>query len=235
MRPKIYRYEYNGKVYYAEGYDEVIIRATLETYLQIIKDTLKVGRAPDFNTELKLIWDRRNTTHVLTLTKEQTTSREQLQLFKRKQHCLYELRLLLREDVNFLENGHQGHVIANEENEVKFWNCKYIKDDGKEIGHSICYSFQGSTDPDMTNRIYRFKNLGTAYKYVRNNLIRLKLGEESYNRNITNLEACDSFIAGFGSAELQIVRDENDGYVAEKTPPKKHNLKDFEIPKTYKI
>ena len=128
MKPKIYRYDYNETVYYAEGYTEEAVRRTLELYLQVPSETLDVGKAPDFNTELKLIWDRRIETHKLTLTKEQTTSRTELKLFKRKQHCVYELRLLLREDINFL-NGHQGHIIANEENEVKFWNSKYINDD----------------------------------------------------------------------------------------------------------
>jgi len=230
MRPKIYRYDYNGKTYYAEGYDETTIRTTLETYLRIQTSTLSVGKAPDFNTELKLIWDRRNTSHVLTLNKEQTTTREQLQVFKRKQHCIYELKLLLKESVNFLENGHQGHVIANESNEVKFWNSKYIKDDKTEIGHTICYSFRGSTDPDMTSRIYRFKNLGAAYKYVRNNLIRLQITEEPFNRNFTNLEMCDSFISGFGSADLISVTTPEFGKTfGEITAPKLHDLKDFEI------
>lgn len=227
MRPKIYRYEYNKKVYYAEGYKEDSVRRTLELFLQLPNDTLLQGKAPDFNTELKLIWDKRNTTHVLTLTKEQTTSRQELKTFKKKQHCIYELRLLLREDINFL-NGHQGHVIANEENEVKFWNSKYIKDDGVEIGYEMCYSFKGSTNSEMTDKIYRFKNLGTAYKYVRKNIIDLEIQDEFYNRNLTNLEICDSFITGFGSADLISVNHEEFGRTfGEKTPPTKHNLKDF--------
>ncbi|NQY54795.1 MAG: hypothetical protein HRT42_14635 [Campylobacteraceae bacterium] len=117
MRPKIYRYQHNEKRYYAEGYDEANVRLTLENYLQIVPGSLKSGAKPDFNTELKLIWDKRNTTHVLSLTKEQTTSKIQLQTFRKKQHCIYELRLLLKEDKTFL-NGHQGNVIANEDNEV---------------------------------------------------------------------------------------------------------------------
>ena len=226
MRPKIYRYQHNSKTYYAEGYNEGNVRVTLESYLQIPKDSLKPGTAPDFKTELKLIWDKRNKTHTLTLRKEQTTSREQLQSFKRKQHCLYELKLLLKEDVNFL-NGHQGHVIADELNEVKFWNSKYITDDGREIGHEMCYSFKGSTEPNMTNRIYRFKNLGTAYNHVRSNLIKYGLGDEKFNRNFTNLEMCDSFISGFGSACITIYNDGVDISIIEKVPQIKHSLIDF--------
>jgi hypothetical protein len=215
-------------VYYAEGYNEDTIRAAMETYLQIPANTLEAGKAPNFNSELKLIWDRRNTTHKLTLTKEQTTNRDQLALFKKKQHCLYELRLLLKEDVNFLENGRQGDVVADEKNEVKFWNCRYVKDD-KEVGHSVCYSFRGSTDPDMISRIYRFRNLASAYKYVRNKLIRFELTDDPFNRNFTNLEMCDSFIAGFGSAELSVVKEGDYATIAEKSPPKQHDLKDFII------
>lgn len=224
MRPKIYRYQHNGKRYYAEGYDEANIRLTLENYLQIVPGSLKPGAKPDFNTELKLIWDKRNTTHVLSLKKEQTTSKAQLQTFRKKQHCIYELKLLLKEDKTFL-NGHQGHVIANEENEVKFLNCKYIKDDGTEIGDTICYSFQGSTDPDMTSRIYRFGNIIAAYKYVRSELFKNNIQNENFNKNITNLEACDSFISGFGSADLYL----NNNNIIVKTPAKKYNNKEFNI------
>jgi len=224
MKVKIYRYKYNNKNYYAEGYEESNIRLTLENYLQVVPGTLSQGESPDFNTELKLIWDKRNTSHVLTLTKEQTTSREQLKGFKEKQHCIYELNLLLREDKHFL-NGFQGHVIANEGNQVKFLNCKIIKPNGEEIGHEICYSFAGSTDSDMTDRIYRFRNLATAYKYVRSELIRLGLDELLYNRNFTNLEMCDSFIAGFGNADLFKL----DGQVTVKTPYNKYENKEFNL------
>jgi len=224
MRPKIYRYQHNEKRYYAEGYDEANVRLTLENYLQIVPGSLKPGAKPDFNTELKLIWDKRNTTHVLSLKKEQTTSRAQLQTFRKKQHCVYELRLLLKEDKTFL-NGHQGHVIANEDNEVKFLNCKYIKDDGTEIGDTVCYSFQGSTDPDMTSRIYRFKSLATAYKYVRNELFKYDIQDEAFNKNITNLEVCDSFISGFGNADLYL--DNNN--IMVKIPAKNYNNKEFNI------
>lgn len=224
MKVKIYRYKYNNKTYYAEGYDEVNIRLTLENYLQVVPGTLSVGESPDFNTELKLIWDKRNTSHVLTLTKEQTTSRDQLKLYKDKQHCIYELGLLLKEDKAFL-NGLQGHIIANEGNQVKFLNCKMVKSNGDEIGHEICYSFQGSSDPDMTDRIYRFRNLASAYKYVRSELVRLELSEGMYNKNFTNLEMCDSFIAGFGNADLFLL----DNDISVKTPYKKYENKDFNL------
>lgn len=224
MKVKIYRYKYNNKNYYAEGYDEANIRLTLENYLQVSPGTLKPGESPDFNTELKLIWDKRNTSHVLTLTKEQTTSREELKQFKEKQHCLYELGLLLKEDKNFL-NGKQGHIIANEFNQVKFLNCKIVLPDGREIGEEICYSFQGSEESYMTDRIYRFTSLANAYKYVRSELIRLNLANEMYNKNFTNLEMCDSFIAGFGNADLVKV----DGMIVNKSNYKKYENKEFNI------
>ncbi len=201
MRPKIYKYQYSGKTYYAEGYDEESIRLTMENYLQLKSGTLKKGSSPDFKTELKLIWDRRNTTHVLTLKKEQTTSRKRLKSFKEKQHCIYELRLLLSENETFI-SGTQGHVIANEDNNVKFWNSKYIKPDGTEVGIEMCYSFKDSTDFNDTANIYRFKNIHKAYEYVRSEIIRLDIQEERFNKNFTNLEMCDSFLAGFGNPDL---------------------------------
>lgn len=223
MRPKIYKYNYKGQTYYAEGYVESSIRLTLENYLQIIPGTLRKGESPDFNSELKLIWDKRNTTHVLTLNKEQTTSRDELKTFKRKQHCLYELRLLLKEDVKFL-NGPQGHVIANEDNEVKFWNNLYIADDGSELGHKMCYSFQGSTDPDMTDKIYRFKNIAAAYHYVRNELIKYNIHDDKFNKNFTNLEMCDSFIAGFGNADMYL-----DNGIITKNEHERYENREFNI------
>ena len=201
MRPKIYKYQHNNETYYAEGYEETSIRLTLENYLRLKSGSLLEGKSPDFKTELQLIWDRRNTTHVLTLKKEQTTSRKQLSLFKQKQHCVYELRLLLSENETFI-SGTQGDVIANENNNVKFWNSKYIKSNGDEVGWEMCYSFQDSTDPSETEKIYRFKNIHLAYDYVRSEIIKLGIEEEPFNKNFTNLEMCDSFTAGFGNPDL---------------------------------
>ena len=201
MKPKIYKYQHNEKTYYAEGYEEESIRLTLENYLRLPSNSLSKGKSPDFKTELKLLWDRRNTTHVLTLKKEQTTSRNKLNSFRKKQHCVYELRLLLSENQSFI-SGTQGDVIANENNNVKFWNSKYIKTNGDEVGWEMCYSFKESTDPSETSKIYRFKNIMKAYDYVRRQIIELGIEDEAFNKNFTNLEMCDSFIAGFGNPDL---------------------------------
>jgi hypothetical protein len=200
MKSTIYKYTYNGKVHYAEGYNEPSIRTALENYLHITPGTLSVGVSPALS-ELKLIWDRSNKTHRLTLSKEQTTPREQLEQQRKKQHAIHELRQLLREDEKFL-NGMQGHIIANEENEVRMWNSKVTFEDGIDRGHEMCYTFRGSRDPDMTDSIYRFKRLSNAYKHVRSELIRLGIQDEMFNKNFTTLEICDSFIAGFGNADL---------------------------------
>jgi hypothetical protein len=222
MKAKIYKYTYNTKVYYAEGFEEANVKLTLENYLQIKPGSLDKGTAPDFNTELKLIWDKRIKTHVLTLTLDQTTSRAELSSFKKKQHCLYELMLLLREDKSYL-NGFQGHVKANEANNVKYWNSKYIKNDGSEIGEEMCYSFRDSTDPDDIAQIYRFKNMFTAYNHVRAELIKYELADIKYNANFTNIEMCDSFIAGFGNADLYL----DNGNIKVKTPYSNYTNKDM--------
>lgn len=203
MKAKIFKYWWNKTVYYAEGFDEPTVRLCLENYLQIPQGSLKTGEKPDLEKELKLIWNKSNKTHKLTLTKEHTTSKEELQLQGKKMHCLYELKLLLKEDERFL-SGVRGDIAADEENEVKFWGTKYIHPDGSECGIEMCWSFQGSRSPEMTDRIYRFRNIGVAYRHIRYELIKYGLADDlcSFNKNFTNLEMCDSFITGFGNADM---------------------------------
>lgn len=232
MKSKIYRYNYNDVDYYAEGYDEDNIRQSMEVYLQLDKDTLSKGISPNFEKELLLIWDKKNTTHYLTLNKRQTTSKDDLKLYKRKQSCLYELSELLKESVDFLEYSYHRYILSNKNDDVVFMNSRYIKDDESQIGHIICYSYKGSTDLNMTNSIYRFKNLADAYKHVRFNLIDLGLDSMKYKKSeLTNLEMCDSFIAGFGSADGIVVNKINDSEVEIlcRDEPVLHDLNDFKI------
>ena len=199
MKAVIYKYFHDRVKYYGEGYGEEDIRLALEKHLKLEKGTLRKGVLPDYRRELKLLWNRKNKTHRLTLTKEQTTNKEQLYDFRKKQHTLYELKLLLSEDENFL-TGVRGDIVADKDNDIKFWNSKYIKDDGEEIGNEMCYSFKGSTTPEYTCNIYRFKGLSDAYHYVRGEIINNSLKDHMFNKNLTCLEACDSFIVGFGNA-----------------------------------
>lgn len=198
MKALIFRYHYNNNSYYVEGYVEEEMRACLEKHLGIELGTLKQGIKPDVNRELKLIWNPKITTHKLTLNKEQTTDRSKLHDYKKKQHCLYELDLFLKQDESFL-NGVNDIIITDPINEVEMW----YRHGPSSSGYAMCYSFKGSKKPEATNLIYRFKSISAAYHYMRSELIKNGLADSLYkNKQITCLEMCDSFIAGFGNPDL---------------------------------
>ena len=58
----------------------------------------------------------------------------------------------------------------------------------------------GKTDADSLNSVFRFKNLVECYREVRNQIIDAGIADTPYrnNRNLTCLEACDSFLCGTG-------------------------------------
>ena len=227
MKAKIYKYHHNDKTYYAEGYDEKDIRNSLESHLNLKDNTLEEGKSPDFKNELKLIWDKSNTTHKLTLNKYNTTPKKKIRLHKQKSQCLHDLDRLLREDVKFLEENYNDEVISNKNNHIIYINTKDITFDNKEVGYTIFHSINGDKD---ISKAYRFPSLADAYKYVRSQLVKLDLADKLYKKTqLTNLEMCDSFIAGFGSGEV-LLRHESDGVtVLSKTEPQLYNLEDFKI------
>lgn len=187
MKSIIFAYEHNNNTYYAEGFDEESIRKAIEKKLNLKPDTLTKGRKPDYNKELKEIWNKNNPAMKLFLTKDQTSSRDEIELNKKKQHCLYELDLFIKEDHKFL-SGVNDKVVMEPNNEVRLY---------PNTGHEMCYF---STLPD-NNKIYRFPNGAIdAYWYIRNCITTLGISNWTYKKtNIGVLEICDSFIAGFNS------------------------------------
>lgn len=187
MKPFIYAYDHNGLTYYAEGFDEPSIRKAVETKLNIEQGSLPKGRRPDYNKELKEIWNKNNKKMKLFLTKEQTSSKDEIEHNKAKQHCLYELDLLLSEDSNFL-SGINDILVKHPNSNVMMY---------PNTGFNMCYS-SNLVDNDL---IYRFpKGIIDAYWYVRKNIIELGLNNSPYKRtDMTVLEACDSILAGFNS------------------------------------
>lgn len=187
MKPLIFAYEHNNKTYYAEGFNEESIRRAVESKLNLPSNTLSRGRKPDYNRELKEIWNRNNKNMNLFLNKEQTTPKEEIDVNKKKQHCMYELDLLLKEDKEFLA-GINDMIVMDSGADVKLY---------PNTGHIIPYS---TRLPDI-KKIYRFGNgLSDAYWYIRNNIINLGIADWQYKKsNCTVLEMCDSMIAGFNS------------------------------------
>ena len=242
MKALIYKYFFNKKTYYAEGYEEEDIRSSLEKHLKVTTGSLKKGVVPSYRKELIRIWDPKETNSVFTLTlnKRDTTSNEKLSDYKTKQHVLYELNLLLKEDINFL-NGINDIVTTNANNEVKLWykhNVYKTNKNGEtyidEKGYDMCYSFKGSTDDIDTSKIYRFKNLSKAYWYVRNQLIKFGLDDKTYKRSsCTNLEICDSFITGFGNADIYKSYSKLDGETVEDLSLK--SFYSFNFPKSLEL
>ena len=59
-------------------------------------------------------------------------------------------------------------------------------------------SVKGKTDDDSLNSVFRFPNAQAAYENVRQRIIDLKIANEPYryNKNMTYLEACDSWLCG---------------------------------------
>lgn len=191
MKPLIFSYVHNGNTYYAEGYDENVIREALEKKLGLNENTLKRGRKPNFETELKRIWDKKDKEFFLSLTKEQTTNQEEIENNRRRQHCLYELDLLLKEDQNFL-SGINDLVLIDQTNNVELYY---------NTGHIMSYR----NSKKDNNIIFRFKQMSDAYWHVRKNIIDLDLQDIKYKKTeVTNLEMCDSFIAGFGNSTQPI-------------------------------
>lgn len=188
MKPIYFAYDYNGQTYYAEGFSEPAIRKALENKLKIKPGTLSKGRKPDYVKELKEIWNKKNPKMKLFLTKEQTSSKEEIELNKKKQHCLYELELFLKEDKNFLM-GTNDIILLDPDNKAMLY---------PNTGFPMCYSIKNPHHPDD---IYRFpKGQIDAYWHIRNNIISLGIQNWTYKRTeCTVLEILDSFIAGFGS------------------------------------
>jgi hypothetical protein len=205
LKAMIFKYKWNNVVYYAEGYDEAQMRACLEVKLGISAGTLLKGVAPDFNKELKRIWDKNDKDYFLTLRKEDTVSEVDLKKKKQERHTLYELELLLKEDPVFL-GGVNDILIKDPANAVLMWAQGFISEKPSGKGFPMVYTFQGSTQSDMTDKTYRFRRISGAYWYVRNQLIEHQLGDLAYRgkkvEELTNLEMCDSFVAGFGNADI---------------------------------
>jgi hypothetical protein len=189
MKPLIFAYKHNNITYYAEGYTEESIRFSVEKKLNLQQGTLQKGRKPDYNKELKEIWNKNNPKMRLLLTKEQTTSKDEIDNNKKKQHCLYELDLLLSEDKAFL-SGINDITITDSNLEVKLY---------PNTGHVMAYEGKLKN----VNDIYRFPNgISDAYRHVRKNIINLGLGNELYKKSeITNLEMCDSMICGYSNPD----------------------------------
>jgi hypothetical protein len=187
MKPLIFAYEHNNKTYYAEGFNEESIRKAVEVKLNLPSNTLQKGRKPDYNRELKEIWNRNNKNMTLLLNKDQTTPKEEVDLNKKKQHCMYELDLLLREDKDFL-SGVNDNVVMDSTLEVKLY---------PNTGYIMAYW----TKAGDNDKIYRFYNgITDAYWYVRNNIINLGISDWQYKKtNCTVLEMCDSMITGFNN------------------------------------
>lgn len=185
MKPMIFAYEYATKTYYAEGFSEDNIRQAVEKKLNLPPNTLPKGRKPDYNKELKEIWNKANKNMKLFLTKEFTSPRDEIELNKKRQHCIYELGLLLSEDKNFL-SGVNDIIVMDPDLDIRLY---------PNTGHEMCY--QGNI-PD-TDKIYRFpKGMIDAYWYIRNNIIKFDIAEWPYKKTgSTVLEMCDSIIAGF--------------------------------------
>lgn len=195
MKAFIYAYQVNDTTYYAEGYNEKDVRSKLEEKLNLQKDSLSKGKRPDFNKELKRIWNPKDKKFYLTLTKVDTTNEKKLADIKAKKNALYELELLLKEDKRFL-SGVNEPTIANMSMKAKkvsgFDFSMY-----NNTGYEMCYN---NPDGDVDD-VYRFKKLTDAYWHVRKNLIETEQSNDAYKKNptITNIEICDSFIAGFGN------------------------------------
>jgi hypothetical protein len=180
MKAFIFAYDIEGKTYYGEGYNEEDVRKAIAKSLNL--SSVPKGRRPDFNKELKRIWDKKDKKYFLTVQKENTISKE-------KQKEIHNIKIL-KEDKKFL-SGVNDIIIAQENLEFHLYN---------NTGHIMCY---GNPNGINNDDIYRFKKLSDAYWYVRNNLIKYNLHNKSYKKTeLTNLEMCDSFIAGFGNPAL---------------------------------
>jgi len=205
LKATIFKYKHVDKIYFAEGYEETQIRTHLEAKLGIPVGTLLKGTAPDFNKELKRIWDKNDNEYYLTLRKEDTVSETELKKKKQERHTLYELELLLKEDPTFL-GGVNDILIKDPANNVLMWSQGFISEKASGKGFPMVYTFQGSTNSDMTDKTYRFKRISGAYWYVRGQLIEQNLADLAYRGKrvdeLTNLEMCDSFVAGFGNADI---------------------------------
>jgi hypothetical protein len=59
---------------------------------------------------------------------------------------------------------------------------------------------KGKTDSDSLNSVFRFPSIKHAYSYVRQQIIDSGIADTPYrlNRNMTYLEACDSWLVGTG-------------------------------------
>ena len=55
MKAYIYAYRVNNQTYYAEGYNESDIRSAVEKELNLEQGSLRRGRQPDFQSELRRI------------------------------------------------------------------------------------------------------------------------------------------------------------------------------------
>ena len=205
LKATIFKYKHGNTTYFAEGYEEQQIRTHLETKLGIPVGTLLKGTAPDFNKELKRIWDKNDNEYYLTLRKEDTVSETDLKKKKQERHTLYELELLLKEDPVFL-GGVNDILIKDPANNTLMWAQGFISEKPSGKGFPMVYTFQGSTNSDMTDKTYRFKRVSGAYWYVRGQLIEQNLADLAYKGKrvdeLTNLEMCDSFVAGFGNADI---------------------------------
>lgn len=197
IKALIYKYKHNNTTYFVEGYDETTMRTCLEQKLGIESGTLTKGVSPNYTKELKRIWDKNDKAFYLTLKKEETTDESSLKKHKQDRHALYELDLLLSEDMGFI-GGLNDIVIKSLDLNLILWTQS-------NKGYPMAYSVEGSKLQHQTDKIYRFGKLSAAYWYVRNRLIERELAEVNYKgKTITNLEMCDSFIAGFGSANIHL-------------------------------
>lgn len=201
MKAIIYKYRYNRKFYYAEGYDEETIRTCLERKLNLEEGSIEPGIKPDYYRELKRIWNKSDTRYKLTLRKEETTNQEELQSFKSKQHCLYELDLFLKHDMTFL-SGINDTVKNNPSNRIEMY-YKHGPEES-EIGYDMAYSFKGIAHHQNCDTVYRFPKWPNAYSHIRSSLIKLGIADESYkNTDLTNMDMCDSTTAGFGNPDYK--------------------------------
>jgi hypothetical protein len=187
MKPLIFAYKYDNVTYYAEGYTEEEIRRHVELKLNLQPNTLHRGRKPDYNKELKEIWNKNNKAMRLLLTKEQTSSKEDIEANKKKSHCLYELDLFLAEDKNFL-SGVNDIMVNDPDLEIRLF---------PNTGYAMAYYGKIS---DLNN-IYRFpRGIVDAYQHIRRTLVALNIADLNYKKtSISNVEMCDSMIAGFNS------------------------------------
>lgn len=201
MKAKVFKLKIEKQAFLVEAFEETRAKEYLANKKNVDVSTIIVDKiSPD---ELKLIWSKKLQ---LFATKEQTSNSAEIKANKDKVTVLYDLERLLKEDNRFLSQ-YREDVLNNPSNHVRLRYNVDIKNMKASFPWVVCDSINMTLEENQefgTDSVFKFPTICHAYWYVRKELIRLNIGNIPYKGNpeVTNLEMCDSFIAGFGTPHM---------------------------------